>query len=459
MCKFAAIYSLAITVGMFAFGALASSLAEENDPTAVFQQRLMPIFKSENPSSCVQCHLSSVDLKDYILPSSRETFLSLRDQGLVDVERPQDSKILHLISMGESDPDALSQRIHAKTRNLEYEAFASWIDACCRDPDLLAAKASADNDKAGPSASDAVIRHNRKDRVLDSFVRHVWSQRMRCFPCHTPAELDEDNPMHAKPIQRHKDFVAKYGTRMNIFKESPNETMQSLIGSSQNQNGDQLPLINLTRPSESLLLLKPTAKLPSKDQNGKLAQPSSQIPVSHMGGIKMHKDDFSYKAFSAWLQDFANATSGSYSTAKALPSDNWYPTKHVVRIKGLPDDWPKLSTAQIFVHRWDGERDAWGETPVAFTQSKVTPRKMINGSLFVLARKDTRDGLDPISESLSPGQVQWRVYLDRDNRVASDPTLLLNTREPDATAVTMARFGMGFKEADLVEAADVEFFR
>ncbi len=46
-------------------------------PMEIFENRIMPIFKSPNPSSCVQCHLSAVDLKDYILPSSDATFASL----------------------------------------------------------------------------------------------------------------------------------------------------------------------------------------------------------------------------------------------------------------------------------------------------------------------------------------------------------------------------------------------
>lgn len=41
----------------------------------VFEERILPIFKSEDPSSCVQCHLSGVDLKNYIRPTHEETFL------------------------------------------------------------------------------------------------------------------------------------------------------------------------------------------------------------------------------------------------------------------------------------------------------------------------------------------------------------------------------------------------
>ena len=41
---------------------------DQPSPQSVFEQRIMPIFKSPNPSSCVQCHLAGVDIKNYILP-------------------------------------------------------------------------------------------------------------------------------------------------------------------------------------------------------------------------------------------------------------------------------------------------------------------------------------------------------------------------------------------------------
>ncbi|TWT68679.1 hypothetical protein Pan14r_09260 [Crateriforma conspicua] len=442
-------------------GMLVTGAAQEPTPESIFETRLKPIFDSPNPSSCVQCHLSAVDLKDYILPSSRETFLSLREQGLIDTERPGESKILHLISMGDSDPDALARRIHAKNRKAEYDAFSYWIVACCQDQDLLSARPSVGNQKAGPSHSDDLIRHTRKDRVLDSFVRNVWSQRMRCFPCHTPGELDADNPMHQKPIERHRDFVKQYGARMNLFKETPWETMRSLVassrivGSEQKRKGTGLPLINLKNPTLSLLIQKPTAKLPPKTLEGKMGEPSSQNPVSHMGGIKMHKGDQSYKAWLHWLEDYAASVSGGYESDDELPEDNWYPTQHVVRIKGVPESWPNLATVQVFVHRWDEETDRWADEPIAFTQSLVTPRKMVNGSLFVLAKPEQRDQLDPAGVTLEPCKVQMRLFLDHDNTLAESPTRLLNNRDPDATSVFDAVFGIGFKNADVIETLEI----
>ena len=59
--------------------------ADDSAPTPalqLFEERIMPIFKSPNPSSCVQCHLSSVDIKDYILPSHTDTFIALCSENI-----------------------------------------------------------------------------------------------------------------------------------------------------------------------------------------------------------------------------------------------------------------------------------------------------------------------------------------------------------------------------------------
>src|SRR5688572_30943347 len=107
--------------------------AGEPTPKELFEKRLMPIFKSPNPSSCVQCHLAGVDLKDYILPSHEKTFQSLRDQGLIDLQRPEASKILKLIKMGDAESKGAAL-IHAKNRAAEYTAFVAWIKASVADP-------------------------------------------------------------------------------------------------------------------------------------------------------------------------------------------------------------------------------------------------------------------------------------------------------------------------------------
>src|SRR5438270_1838458 len=150
----------------FCFPLMAADSAEQ-----VFEKRILPIFKSPNPSSCVQCHLAGVDLKDYILPSAEKTFRSLRDQGLIDLAAPERSKILGLIAMGKADPKAPA--VHAKNRQAEYEAFAAWIKACAADPALRDAPKLDAAERARPAVPDEVIRHERADRLLASFERTV----------------------------------------------------------------------------------------------------------------------------------------------------------------------------------------------------------------------------------------------------------------------------------------------
>jgi len=115
-------------LGVTALCLLASGIGSADDEAKapdIFAKRILPIFKSPNPSSCTQCHLAGVDLKNYILQSHEKTFVSLRDLGLINLEKPEDSKILRLINMGESAKGA--QLISDKVRKQEYDAFAEWI--------------------------------------------------------------------------------------------------------------------------------------------------------------------------------------------------------------------------------------------------------------------------------------------------------------------------------------------
>ncbi|MDG1898126.1 MAG: hypothetical protein P8J37_24755 [Fuerstiella sp.] len=159
-------------------GLAADDAGDDSTPIELFEQRIMPIFKSPKPSSCVQCHLASVDLKEYILPSHELTFVSLRDEGLINVKNPNDSKILNLINMGEKDLDKGAKLIHARTRKAEYDAFAAWIKACCADPNIRDLPPLEGVATAKPKKPDSVIEYTRKSRVVDSFARNVWSQRL-----------------------------------------------------------------------------------------------------------------------------------------------------------------------------------------------------------------------------------------------------------------------------------------
>ena len=165
--------------------------AADPTPAEVFEKRIVPIFKSPNPSSCVQCHLAGVDLKDYILPDAEKTFRSLRDQGLIDLTAPEKSKIVKLIEMGTGGPKPANP-VHEKNRAAEREAFLAWIAACVADPKLTAAPKLDAKEVAAPSRPPEVLRHARKDRLLASFENNVWSWRFRCMNCHTEGTPQND---------------------------------------------------------------------------------------------------------------------------------------------------------------------------------------------------------------------------------------------------------------------------
>ena len=439
-----------------------SAIAEDKSeaqltPFEIFDQRIMPIFRSPKPSSCVQCHLAAVDLKNYILPSQEKTFASLRDQGLIDLDAPERSKILTLIKMGDTDLDKGARLIHEKTRKAEFEAFAAWIKACTNDPKMRGLAKLSAAEQAGPPKPLEVIRHARKSRIVDSFVRNVWSQRMRCFPCHTPHEIDASNPRHQAAVKTHTKFEKEYGAkliaRLKIFRETPEATLQYLIEKSRSTPKGEIPLINLENPRRSLMVMKPTSKLPKKNENGKFEIPTNTEPMFHLGGLKMHRDDQSYKAFIAWIQDYANVVGNRYASVEELPADNWYPSKLIVRVTQVPKSWPAGIPVQLFVHSWNSKNESWDAEPVAFTQGTVTPRRMVNGALFLLANTKSKQAkkLDRENASLPRGRYLIKTYVDSKHRLADDPTLLLGKEDFSGQAVLKkARWRNGFRQAETI---------
>jgi hypothetical protein len=269
----------------------------------IFEQRIMPIFQSPNPSSCTECHLAGVDLKNYILPSHEKTFVSLRDQGLIDLENPVDSKILRLIAMG-GDAKQGASLISAKVRDAEYAAFAEWIKASSNDSKLRNAPKLSPNELAKPPRPNEVIRYARLDRVLSSFEENFWSQRFRCMGCHSATGSEN------------KKLVAEHGVDVTWMKDTAEATLKYLAGTDN---------VNVEKPERSRLLLKPLNE------------------VKHGGGQKMLPGDMTYKAFRTFLEDYANTVKLRYASATELPKPTTRPatfgTEIWFKITDTPAEW------------------------------------------------------------------------------------------------------------------------
>jgi hypothetical protein len=395
--------------------------AADPTPARVFETRILPIFKSPNPSSCVQCHLAGVDLKDYILPSADKTFRSLRDQGLIDLANPERSKILSLIQMGKEDPKAPA--VHAKNRKAEYEAFADWIKACAADPALRNAPKLDAAERARPAAADEVIRHERSDRLLASFERNVWAMRFRCMNCHT-----EGSPQNDKFRKEHGDRVAWVKTA------GPKATMDYLLSSK---------LIDPADPEKSVLLQKPLGKL------------------DHKGGVKFAPGDQGYKAFRQWIDDVAAIKAGKYKTAGDLPaaqpgplrfgSDAW------LKLDNTPPAWgDKL--LQVDAYAWDTKAGAWEAKPVA-TSDRITwgKGKLWQHTMTLLAEPGSERAKTWATgkPALPPGRYLVKVYVDTDGRLAKDWTASLGMGDYVGQLEVRCAWKEGYNQMTVGDAGNI----
>lgn len=401
-----------------------SEPAADAAPSAakVFEERILPIFKSPDPSSCTRCHLASVDIKDYILPSATETFLALRDQGLIDLEKPENSKMLKLINRGGDDPRNAGL-ITATKQKAEYEAFAAWIRACSMDPALKNAPKPEKAPVLGTKLVE-VVRHARKDRMLESFESNIWSLRFRCMNCHT-----EGTPQNDK-------LVAENGPRVAWFKKGgPEATMEYLLASR---------LIDLDKPEKSLLLTKPLNE------------------VKHGGGVKFAVGDQGYKAVRAWIEDVAAIKKDKYTKAADLPiantdrkqfgSDLW------LKLENTPVAWgDKLLQANVYA--WDAKAGTWEREPIATTDRVVWGKgKLWQHTLTLLAApgSDRAQSWEKRKPSLPPGKYLVKVYVDSGDKAKANWQSKLGDDEFVGQTEFQARWAEGYGSMTVVDASRVK---
>lgn len=409
---------LAVGMAVIVSPALAQDPAA--DPSRVFEERILPIFKSPRPSSCVECHLSGVDLKDYILPDARATFLSLRDQGLIDLEVPERSKIVGLIDM---KPEARAEgpTIRTEMRMAEREAFVAWIRACAANPELRDAPRTPTAPKAGPERPVEVIRHARKDRLLASFEQNVWAWRFRCMNCHT-----EGTPQNEKYRGQHGDRVAW------VKKAGAEATLDYLLASE---------LIDTEDPESSLLLLKPMGE------------------EEHKGGTKFSVGDEAYKGFRTWIEDVAAIRGGRYKQAADLPAASAGParfgTEHWLKLTSCPPEWgDKL--LEVRIHAWDPGRGEWETEPVATSDRLVSAQaKLWQHNLTLLAPEGSeraRAWQASGHPSLPEGRYLVEVFVDRDAKLARDWKASLGPTDLVGQAEIRTAWGEGYGKMTSVDA-------
>lgn len=354
---------------------------------AVFERRILPLLQAKNPSTCSECHLSGVSLKNYIRPSEAQTFAALRDQGMLDVKRPEESRILKFIRMSRPKTPLVTQKV----RDVEYAAFHDWIVAAARDPRLANLPARPAAQRLGPAIPAAVIRHTRIDTIVASFTCNIWSQQGRCMNCHQAGASDNN------------EKVKQFGPRIAWFKpDSAEATMRTLIA-----QGD----VDVDQPDQSLLLLKPLGKVP------------------HGGGVKMLYGDAGYKMFRAWVEDYAASVKGKYRAAKDLPAppqDVLVDLKCVLAVSGGPVAW-KDRSLRVDVYPWDAAKSAWAERPAATGERSVGVSDDGSGTNLIMYLIVPTGGVpgekDRLLSGLGQGRYLLKYYCDTAGKLDKDYTI------------------------------------
>lgn len=377
-----------------------------NDSSLVlFQQRIVPLFQSAKPSSCAECHLSGVDLKDYIRPTQQETFASLVAAGMIDVETPDDSKILRFIRRNPERPSLVTEQI----RKQEYEAFHAWILAAVRNPRLLAER--DDLQPIGPKISDEVIRHARTDRVLASFIENIWAEVGRCAACHSP--------------DRNQKQVREHGEQVSWIKlNDPRGTLDHMLKSG---------IVVTDQPESSELLTKPT------------------MQVEHGGGQKMVIGDRTYKQFRRFVDDYAAVVSGDYTRPDQLPALNHevsVSTEIWLKIEGVPSEYDKL-LLQVDLYRWTGT--GWSEFRVATSDRPVFGSKRLwQHSLSLTAPRGSSWADEMRSKRLPAGRYLAKLYVDRTEKLQQDFSNELNADDLVGQVEFESRWSEGYGRMTVV---------
>ena len=380
----------------------------------LFKKRITPILRSPKASSCSECHLSGVDLKNYIGKTQVDTFASLRNAGLINLERPDDSKLLALIKREPENASPVSRQARAE----EYTAFRAWIRAAVKDPVL--AQAKTDSDQLGPSVPVEVIRHGRQQRVIASFVENIWSEMGRCVSCHSPE-------LNRQKIGRNGNTKEDVDAISWVVPRNPAATLEKLI-----ETGN----IETDAPEESLVLTKPVGL------------------EEHGGGPKFALGSRTDKNFRRFLVDYAAVVNGKYEEVDQLPAESpiiLQPTRQHLRITNLPAGLDK-NLLRVDLYRWSG--DAWSESPWATADNPIAGKQhrwqsMISASAPRGSERAKK--LHP-EHPIPGGRYLIKIYIDRKNVAKKDRDFEFAKKDFFAEVEIDGPWAQGWREPKIIKA-------
>lgn len=375
----------------------------------IYQRRIAPIAKSDQSSSCTSCHFHGVELANFIGNDEAATFAALRDDGLLDLKNPDESKLLRFIRRHPAQEDPLE----AKVRRAEMVAFTAWIRAAVRNEELLSAKSG--DLVVGPTLPVEVVRHVRRDRVVDSFVENVWTEIGRCINCHSP--------------ERNQRLIARHGDAVSwIVPRDPAATLAKAV---------EQGIIDTDAAADSLILTKPLNQ------------------VEHGGGPKFLPGSRTDKNFRRFLTDYAATVNDRYKTKDELPPPTrevaWLTRQHL-RITGLPANLDK-KLLRVDLFQWTGK--AWSTTRWGTAEGPVNGSKgMWQNLVALVAPRDSKRAaaVRQHDRLLPAGRYLAKIYVDRRDETKADRDYELTDAEFFGQVEFAGRWPPGYQPPKIIRA-------
>ena len=387
-----------------------------DEPTAnalaIFQNRIAPILDSPARSSCTECHLSSVDLKDYIGESQEQTFASLRAAGMIDVRHPEKSKILAFIQRAPTKSTPVGEQI----RKQEYEAFRAWIVAASKDEKLISL--AAGTNQLGPNVPVEVIRHTRQDHIVQSFRENIWSEMGRCVNCHSP-ELNRRMIGRDGRTQDDIDAISW------IVPRDPEGTLQSLVDTGN---------IDLDESDASLVLTKPVGL------------------EKHGGGPKFALGSLTDKNFRRFLSDYASAVKGTYTQTDQLPTQSKEliaETGQHLRIVDLPNHLDarllRVDLYKMTEHGLSKHRIATAENPINGKQGQW------QSSIYAVVKRDSDEAkIFQADKPIPEGRYLAKIFVDRNDKANGNRDYEMGQADFLGQVEFSGKWEVGYREPKII---------
>ncbi|MEY4566128.1 MAG: hypothetical protein RLY14_1098, partial [Planctomycetota bacterium] len=302
-------------------------------PDEIYQRRILPLLESNERSSCSECHFRGMELREFFGNDSIKTFARLRGLGWIDIENPEDSKLLGFL---QKQPEKHNDKLLEKVRKSEYESIRIWIETSLRDKKYRDAEPIVPADLR---LSKDLVLHTRRDQVETRFVDAIWSQLGRCVNCHSP--------------ERNAKQVAENGEQMSwIVPGDPGATLSLLV---------DREIIDIDHPGESLLRTKPLEL------------------VEHGGGPKFLIHSNTDQQWLTFLTDYSNTVrKEGYKVGEQLPAvekqKSWL-SELQIRVIDLPMEWAgKHMEVRLYRLSKNGASE---EQYVAQGESRINPKGLL----------------------------------------------------------------------------------